>query len=77
MGPDNGLLLPAAGRAGIADAHELANPQYALQTISRTFHGQDLFSPAAAHLANGVALEELGPRSIRRRSSASTCRSRS
>ena len=61
MGPDNGLLLPAAGRAGIADAHELANPQYALQTISRTFHGRDLFSPAAAHLANGVALEELGP----------------
>ena len=61
VGPDNGLLLPAASRVGIADAHELANPQYALQTISRTFHGRDLFSPAAAHLANGVSLEELGP----------------
>ena len=34
---------------------ELANPAYALETISRTFHGRDLFAPAAAHLANGVA----------------------
>jgi len=61
VGPDNGLLLPAAGRSGIAAAHELANPAYALETISRTFHGRDLFSPAAAHLARGVAPEELGP----------------
>ena len=61
VGPDNGLLLPAAIRTGIAEAHELANPVYALESISRTFHGRDLFSPAAAHLANGVALAELGP----------------
>jgi len=61
VGPDNGVLLPAASRTGIAAAHELANPDYALDTISRTFHGRDLFSPAAAHLARGVALEELGP----------------
>jgi S-adenosylmethionine hydrolase len=61
VGPDNGLLLPAASRAGIEAAYELANPTYALDSISRTFHGRDLFSPAAAHLATGVALEELGP----------------
>jgi len=61
VGPDNGLLLPAATRAGIAAAHELANPDYALGTISRTFHGRDLFSPAAAHLARGVTLADLGP----------------
>jgi len=61
VGPDNGLLLPAASRSGIVAAHELANPDYALETISRTFHGRDLFSPAAAHLARGVALGELGP----------------
>ncbi|MBA3332663.1 MAG: SAM-dependent chlorinase/fluorinase, partial [Actinobacteria bacterium] len=42
IGPDNGLLLPAASRAGIAEAHELANPEYALQAVSRTFHGRDL-----------------------------------
>ena len=61
VGPDNGLLLPAAERAGIAAAHELANPEYALESISRTFHGRDLFAPAAAHLARGVAIGELGP----------------
>ena len=61
VGPDNGLLVPAAERAGIAAAHELANPDYALESISRTFHGRDLFAPAAAHLSRGVAIEELGP----------------
>ena len=62
VGPDNGLLLPAADRfGGVAEAHELANPAYALDSVSRTFHGRDLFSPAAAHLALGVALRELGP----------------
>ena len=61
VGPENGLLMPAAELAGIEVAHELANPEYALETISRTFHGRDLFSPAAAHLARGVAIDELGP----------------
>jgi S-adenosylmethionine hydrolase len=61
VGPDNGLLLPAASRAGVVAAHELANPAYALESISRTFHGRDLFAPAAAHLALGVPLAELGP----------------
>jgi S-adenosylmethionine hydrolase len=62
VGPDNGLLLLAADKlGGIAAAHELANPEYALESVSRTFHGRDLFSPAAAHLALGVPLAELGP----------------
>jgi S-adenosylmethionine hydrolase len=62
VGPDNGLLIPAAEKlGGIAEAHELANPDYALESVSRTFHGRDLFAPAAAHLALGVSLAELGP----------------
>jgi S-adenosyl-L-methionine hydrolase (adenosine-forming) len=61
VGPDNGLLLPAAERAGIEQAHELTNPAYALESISRTFHGRDLFAPAAAHLSHGVPVSELGP----------------
>jgi S-adenosyl-L-methionine hydrolase (adenosine-forming) len=62
VGPDNGLLLPAAERfGGVAEAHELANAEYSLQPVSRTFHGRDLFAPAAAHLAAGVELEALGP----------------
>ena len=61
VGPDNGLLVPAADLGGIESAHELANPAYALEPVSRTFHGRDLFSPAAAHLALGVDPAELGP----------------
>ena len=62
VGPDNGLLLPAADRfGGVAEAHELANPAYALDSVSHTFHGRDLFAPAAAHLAVGVPLGDLGP----------------
>jgi S-adenosyl-L-methionine hydrolase (adenosine-forming) len=62
VGPDNGLLLLAADRfGGVVEVHELANPAYALESVSRTFHGRDLFCPAAAHLALGVAPAELGP----------------
>ena len=62
VGPDNGLLIPAVEKlGGIAEAHELTNPEYALESVSRTFHGRDLFAPAAAHLALGVSLAELGP----------------
>jgi S-adenosylmethionine hydrolase len=61
VGPDNGLLLPAAQKSGVEAAHELANPTYALDSISRTFHGRDLFAPAAAHVATGVPIAELGP----------------
>lgn len=62
VGPDNGLLLAAADRfGGVAEAYELANAEYSLQPVSRTFHGRDLFAPAAAHLAAGVPLAELGP----------------
>lgn len=62
VGPDNGLLIPAAEKfGGIEEARELTNPDYALESVSRTFHGRDLFSPAAAHLARGVELAELGP----------------
>jgi S-adenosylmethionine hydrolase len=62
VGPDNGLLVPAAERQGGIDAaYELANAEYALDNVSRTFHGRDLFAPAAAHLAAGVAIDQLGP----------------
>ncbi len=62
VGPDNGLLLPAAECfGGIDAAHELTAADYSLQPVSRTFHGRDLFAPAAAHLAAGVPIEELGP----------------
>jgi len=61
VGPDNGLLLPVAERmGGIAQAHQITNRKYSLEDVSPTFHGRDVFSPAAAHLALGVPLEEMG-----------------
>ena len=62
VGPDNGLLIPAAeGLGGIAAAHEITNREYALEPVSATFHGRDVFAPAAAHLAKGLGIGELGP----------------
>ena len=62
VGPDNGLLLVAAERlGGVELAVELANEKFMLTPVSRTFHGRDVFSPAAAHLAAGVELDQLGP----------------
>jgi S-adenosyl-L-methionine hydrolase (adenosine-forming) len=63
VGPDNGLLVPALDRlGGVAAAVELAAPAYwRLDRPARTFHGRDVFAPVAGHLANGVALDRLGP----------------
>lgn len=62
VGPDNGLLVPAAEKqGGVADAWQLNNPQYMLDPVSKTFHGRDVFAPAAAHLAVGLDPAELGP----------------
>jgi S-adenosyl-L-methionine hydrolase (adenosine-forming) len=62
VGPDNGLLLVAGDTlGGIEEAVEIANEDYMLTPVSRTFHGRDVFSPVGAHLAAGVELRELGP----------------
>jgi S-adenosylmethionine hydrolase len=62
VGPDNGLLVPAAELlGGVRAAYELVEPAYQLSTVSATFHGRDVFAPAAAHLAAGVAPENFGP----------------
>ena len=62
VGPDNGLLLVAADRlGGVGEAVEIAERSYMLDPVSHTFHGRDIFSPAAAHIVSGVALSELGP----------------
>jgi len=62
VGPDNGLLVPAAERlGGIGGAWALENRAYRLEPVSRTFHGRDIFAPAAAYLAGGLDPAELGP----------------
>jgi S-adenosylmethionine hydrolase len=60
VGPDNGLLTAAFRTPGWR-AWELTAPEYRLPVVSRTFHGRDIFAPAAAHLALGVDPARLGP----------------
>jgi S-adenosylmethionine hydrolase len=60
VAPDNGLLTPIFERWPGARCHELTNANYQLANQSATFHGRDLFSPAAAHLAAGVPLNAFG-----------------
>jgi S-adenosylmethionine hydrolase len=61
VGPDNGVLAPAVAMVGGADrAVQLTNEDYQLPAPGPTFAGRDVFAPAAAHLANGVDLAELG-----------------
>jgi len=62
VGPDNGLLMPAAARlGGITAAHILDNrAMWRTEDVSSTFHGRDIFAPVAAHLASGVPIAEAG-----------------
>ena len=61
VGPDNGLLWPAAERLGGAvEAVDVSRSPLRLEPISATFHGRDVFAPVAAHLACGASLSEAG-----------------
>jgi S-adenosylmethionine hydrolase len=77
VGPDNGVLSaalpdearPAGGQKAAPvplppeyRAYAISNPRYMLRPVSATFHGRDIFAPAAAHLSLGVPIEELGER---------------
>jgi S-adenosylmethionine hydrolase len=61
VGPDNGLLGPAAGVIGAVRAVELTSPAHRRAPVAPTFHGRDVFAPAAAHLALGGDPGALGP----------------
>jgi S-adenosylmethionine hydrolase len=61
VGPDNGVLSWALADAQRGKAVEIRQPVAGAPDASATFHGRDVFAPAAAHLARGEALDELGP----------------
>jgi S-adenosylmethionine hydrolase len=61
VGPDNGLLSRACARERVLEAVQITDRRYALPEVSRTFHGRDIFAPAAGHLAQGLPLSALGP----------------
>jgi S-adenosylmethionine hydrolase len=60
IGPDNGVLVLAAENKGIEHIYEISNRKLMLPKISNTFHGRDIFAPAAAHLADGTQPSEFG-----------------
>ena len=61
IGPDNGLLIPAAERlGGIREVREITNTALMRQPVSVTFHGRDIFVPVGAHLAAGQSFGEVG-----------------
>src|SRR3970040_1778700 len=61
VGPDNGLLVPAAAEMGIQEVRHITNPEYSIPRASYVFHGRDLFAPVAAHLSKGISFSDLGP----------------
>lgn len=61
VGPDNGLLTDAAARGGVDASRRLDPDRVALEPLSDTFHGRDLFAPAAARLASGAGPQAVGP----------------
>ncbi len=62
VGPDNGLLVAAAEQDKVVSIQKIENKKYMRETISSTFHGRDIFAPAAAHLASGVNVKKFGPK---------------
>jgi len=62
VGPDNGLLIPAARCLGEMEVYEITNREIMLKSgISATFHGRDIFAPVGAHLSKSFPIKELGP----------------
>jgi hypothetical protein len=61
VGPDNGLLMLAAKNQGVENIWQLTNSKFMLPQISNTFHGRDIFAPAAAYLEQGVLPSKFGP----------------
>ncbi|HVO37357.1 MAG TPA: S-adenosyl-l-methionine hydroxide adenosyltransferase family protein [Candidatus Acidoferrum sp.] len=62
VGPNNGVLALAAEKQEIKNVYQITNQKLMLSKVSATFHGRDIFAPAAAHLAKGTAPEEFGSR---------------
>lgn len=62
VAPDNGVLTMLYEAVPAHEVREITASRYFRQPVSRTFHGRDIFAPVVAHLANGLAPSQLGPR---------------
>jgi len=61
LAPDNGLLKYVLSSESSFKSVDVVNKKYFAKNISTTFHGRDIFAPAAAHLANGIPMKNFGP----------------
>lgn len=61
VGPDNGVFTFVLADAKQSSVVQITNPSYARPQISGTFHGRDVFAPAAAHITSGITPRHLGP----------------
>jgi hypothetical protein len=61
VGPDNGILSLVVRNTDEMKIHRITNRKLMRREVSNTFHGRDIFAPAAAHLANGTSPQEFGP----------------
>ncbi|VVB88401.1 Chlorinase [uncultured archaeon] len=60
IGPDNGLLIPAARSIGVFEVYEITNTNLFLSSVSFTFHGRDIFAPVGAHISKGLKISDVG-----------------
>jgi S-adenosylmethionine hydrolase len=60
IGPDNGLLIPAARSIGKFEVYEITNRRLFRINVSSVFHGRDIFAPIGAHISIGLGIEEVG-----------------
>ena len=60
VGPDNGLLIPAARSIGDFEVYEITNKKLVCENISGTFHGRDIFAPVGAHISKGLDIGDVG-----------------
>ncbi|MDO8727545.1 MAG: S-adenosyl-l-methionine hydroxide adenosyltransferase family protein [Candidatus Methanoperedens sp.] len=62
IGPDNGILIPAAKSVGKFEVYEITNKKLFNQDVSSTFHGRDIFAPVGAHISKGMDIADVGRR---------------
>jgi hypothetical protein len=61
VGPDNGLITLVSRVLPVEEARGILDPRFMLDAVSNTFHGRDIFAPAAGRLAAGAAFKDVGP----------------
>ncbi len=62
VGPDNGILIPAARSFGEFEVYEITNKRLFNEKVSSTFHGRDIFAPVGTHISRGIEISNVGKR---------------